>query len=472
MKKNILGIGVIVCISLFLAGCTQTTENGDQTQTDLSLTEIRICDAPSENFSSVFITFSEVKLFSNETGWISFLSETKSIDLMYLHMNNLTEQLGLEDIDVGNYSKLWIVVENASGVLSANGETIYFDVPSDTLKIQHLFDFQKGNNTITIEVNLDESILIYNTGDVTTYKLLPVISELNVTCANGTQMRFRNNERIINFANGTQIRVQDENTLRNMIENRKPTIDMLVNGNRNNHLTVDLNESITFDASETVDIDNDTLSFNWDFGDGTTSTEPVVNHSYTTSGTFQVTLTVSDGEIQDTATMLVTVRPGGQGDGGDNQGNILLTVRFGTQSYNFTQDDLTELPTMTGQGSYKKNSGAITGPYTYTGVSISTLLDSITSLPTTYTFRAQAHDGYALSYSMEEMNGHVMVYNDTGVEIGTGNLTMMIAYKQNNTYMNENSNGPLRIVFVDTEPKITSSGLWLSSLTEIEIIQA
>jgi len=471
MKKNLIGIGLIVCICLVLAGCTQTTENGDETQAALSFTEIQICDAPSQNFSSVFITFSEVKLFSDDTGWISFLSEPKIVDLMYLHLNNLTEQLGLKDIDVGNYTKLWIVVENASGVLSATAETVFLDVPSDTLMIQHLFDFRKGNNTVTVEVNLDESIIMCGDGDGATYKLLPVISELNVSCANGTQIRFRNNERIMNYANGTQIRVQDENTLRNIIGNRKPTIDMIVNGSRSDHITVDVNESILFDASQTFDIDEDIVSFVWDFDDGTTSTEPLVNHSYPGSGTYTVTLTVSDGEVQDTETITVTVRPDGQGDGGDGEGNNLLKIHVGSQFYNYTLDDLTVLPSVTGQGGYKKSSGAITGPYTYTGVAVSVLLDSLPSPPATYTFRAMAKDGYNLSYTMEEMNGHVMVYNETGVEIGTGNLTMIIAYKQNNAYMSENSNGPLRIAFVDTEPAITSSGLWLSSLIEIEITE-
>ncbi len=471
MKKNLVGISFIVCACLVLAGCTQTTENGDETQADISFTQIRICDAPSENFSNVYITFSEVKLFSNDTGWVSFLSELKTVDLMYLHLNNLTEQLGLEDIDVGNYTKLWIVVDNATGVLTATGETVFMDVPSDTLMIQHLFDFRKGNNTVTVEVNLDESILMYDDGDGATYKLLPVISELNVSCANGTQMRFRNNERIMNYANGTQIRVQDENTLQNMIGNRKPTIDMVVNGSRSTHITVDVNETITFDASQTFDIDADTLLFSWDFDDGTTSAEPIVNHSYAESGMYNVTVTASDGEVQDSLTIKVTVRPGGQGDGGDGEGNNLLTIRVQSRYYNYTLDDLTALPSITGQGGYKKSSGTISGPYTYTGVAISEILDSIPSLPATYTIRAKARDGYTLSYSMQEMNGHVMVYNETGVEIGTGNLTMMIAYKQNNAYMNENTNGPLRIAFVDTEPAITNSGLWLSSLSEIEITE-
>ena len=472
MKKKLVGIGSIICCFIVLSGCTQTTDNGDEIQAGISFTEIRICDSPSENFSNIYITFSEVKLFSNETGWISFLSEPTVVDLMYLHLFNLTEQLGLEDINVGNYTKLWIVVDNASGVLSTTGETVFLCVPSDTLMIQYVFDFRKGNNTITVDINLDESILMYGEGDGTMYKLLPVLSELNVSCANGTQIRFRNNERIMNYANGTQIRVQDENTLQNMIENRKPTIDMVVNGSRSDHVTVDVNESITFDASETFDIDADALSFSWDFDDGTTSTESLVIHSYAVSGTYNVTLTVSDGAVENSATMMVTVRPGGQGQGesGDGEGSNVLTIRVQSRYYNYTLDDLTAFPSVTGQGSYIKGTGKITGPYTYTGVTVSTLLNSISSLPATYTFRATARDGYNTSYSLQEMNGQVMIYNETGVEIGTGNLTMMIAYKQNNAFMSETTNGPLRIAFIGYESAITSSGLWLSSLVKIEII--
>jgi len=341
----------------------------------------------------------------------------------------LTEQLGLEDIPIGNYTKLWIVVDNATGVLSATSETIFFDVPSDMLKIQHLFDFRKGNNTITVDINLDESILMYGDGDEAKYKLLPVLSELNVSCANGTQIRFRNHERIMNYANGTQIRVQDENTLRNMIENRKPSIDMVVNGSRSDHVTVDIDENITFDASETFDVDSDTLSFSWDFDDGPTSTKSVVTHSYAVSGTYTVTLTVSDGEFEDSATSMVTVRPGGQGEGGDGQGNNLLTVRVGSQFHNYTLNNLTILNSVTGSGSYINQTGKITGPFTYTGVTVGMLLSTIPSLPTTYTFHAIASDGYNRNYSMDEVNGHVMLFNQNGAEIGTGNLTMIIAYK-------------------------------------------
>jgi len=38
------------------------------------------------------------------------------------------------------------------------------------------------------------------------------------------------------------------------------------------------------------------ISWLWDFGDGTTSTERNAIHRYTTEGTYEVTLTVSDSE--------------------------------------------------------------------------------------------------------------------------------------------------------------------------------
>ena len=152
-------------------------------------------------------------------------------------------------------------------------------------------------------------------------------------------------------------------------------------------------------------------------------------------------------------------------------GKTLLSITVGSQSYNYTLTNLTALGTITEQGSYINKVGKITGPNNYTGITISMLLNTIPSLPTNYTFRAIASDEYARNYTSEEVNGHVALFNDTGAETGTGNLTMIIAYKENGVLLNETTKGPLRIAFVDTEPSITNSGLWLSSLVKIEIIQ-
>lgn len=60
----------------------------------------------------------------------------------------------------------------------------------------------------------------------------------------------------------------------------------------------------TFDATKSYDPDNQQLDFLWDFGDGTTSKDPVVKHCYEKGGEYKVTLTVTDnsGLQCDTAT--------------------------------------------------------------------------------------------------------------------------------------------------------------------------
>ncbi len=72
--------------------------------------------------------------------------------------------------------------------------------------------------------------------------------------------------------------------------------------------TVQANHTITFDGSDSTDPDNDTLSFTWDFGDGSPEeTGSPVDHVYSIPGNFTVTLVVSDGEESNTTSLAITV---------------------------------------------------------------------------------------------------------------------------------------------------------------------
>ena len=56
-----------------------------------------------------------------------------------------------------------------------------------------------------------------------------------------------------------------------------------------------VNQSINFDASLSFDSDaEDTLFYNWDFGDGATSKDQTTDHIYNASGNYTVELTVTD----------------------------------------------------------------------------------------------------------------------------------------------------------------------------------
>ncbi len=70
--------------------------------------------------------------------------------------------------------------------------------------------------------------------------------------------------------------------------------------------------SCTFTGSTSSDPDSDTLTYSWDFGDGTSSTAANPAHNYASpGGSKDVVLTVSDGHgLSDTDTVTVTPSPG------------------------------------------------------------------------------------------------------------------------------------------------------------------
>ncbi len=69
-------------------------------------------------------------------------------------------------------------------------------------------------------------------------------------------------------------------------------------------------EAITFDASDSTDVDGDALTYVWDFGDGTKGTGKVAKHVYAQAGAVNAQLTVRDPlGLLDVVTRDLTVRP-------------------------------------------------------------------------------------------------------------------------------------------------------------------
>jgi len=80
-------------------------------------------------------------------------------------------------------------------------------------------------------------------------------------------------------------------------------------------------EQVTFDAGGSSDPDGDSLSYDWQFGDGATASGDTAGHTYDSAGDYTVTLTVSDGNgnsATDTTTLSVAT------DGGSTASNRIV----------------------------------------------------------------------------------------------------------------------------------------------------
>ncbi|MEW5761139.1 MAG: PKD domain-containing protein, partial [Candidatus Thermoplasmatota archaeon] len=64
---------------------------------------------------------------------------------------------------------------------------------------------------------------------------------------------------------------------------------------------------VFFDGSESYDLDNDTLKFEWEFGDGNKGYGKNIVHKYLKDGKYKVVLTVSDGNLTTSTYILVKI---------------------------------------------------------------------------------------------------------------------------------------------------------------------
>ena len=154
------------------------------------------------------------------------------------------------------------------------GETITFDAsgsydPDGTI-VSYLWDFGDGGTS-------SEAVVSHSYEDD---------GEYTVT------LRVADNEGLTDNKMVTQV-----------VNNRQPIANFTVSAS-----TVGKNVEVVFDASSSYDLDGSIVQYTWGFDDGTMASGATVNHTFTESGVYEVTLTVNDDDgATDSASLSVTV---------------------------------------------------------------------------------------------------------------------------------------------------------------------
>ncbi|WP_456394418.1 PKD domain-containing protein [Thermococcus sp.] len=250
---------------------------------------------PGENISFSALVHAEEDVVGKVVVWL--YRETSLVDY-YSQPLNLTAGDNRVDVttditvpNVGTYTLVYAFYRGLNSTVIASGsqslQTTGALITSMTTDRERYTEAEKINLTLVI------------TGTPGTYMLrisgIEEVLERNVTI-NGTEemslalpARLFDNKIVAellmgNYSTSRQIRVE--------VTNLPPSAYFEVRGN------VSVNSTLLFDASLSTDPGNDSLTYSWDFGDGTalTSSSPTVSHVYTAEGNYTVTLVVSDGE--------------------------------------------------------------------------------------------------------------------------------------------------------------------------------
>ncbi|MFC1490834.1 DUF4382 domain-containing protein [Candidatus Latescibacterota bacterium] len=211
---------LLFAISLLLiAGCnfddifSSNDSDSDKTNdTQTGTLKMLLTDAPAE-FKEVNITFSEIAVhfadgedYSLDTEpadgdssaakiagtWIVINGEEQTFNLLELS-NGVTALLGEQELTVGKYTQIRIVITDAEVVLDST-TTYPLTIPSGTLKIVSSFDIVEGEETELV-VDFDAARSVHTTGNGGTYKLKPTVRLINKgVCGsiNGTVTNYEN----------------------------------------------------------------------------------------------------------------------------------------------------------------------------------------------------------------------------------------------------------------------------------------
>lgn len=167
----------IALMSAALAGCLGGGGTGSAA--------VYVKDAPRDDFESLFVTFSEVRVHqsgsadaNSSAGWLTLVDEEHTVDLLAYSDDDSRAFLGKGNLSAGRYQSVVITLIGARGVLN-DGSEVDVEVSSGKVRLVQGFDVRAGETTrIVLDFDLDKPGSVVKAGD--RYRLTPVVGRVTV----------------------------------------------------------------------------------------------------------------------------------------------------------------------------------------------------------------------------------------------------------------------------------------------------
>src|SRR5208283_4095613 len=154
-------------------------------------------------------------------------------------------------------------------------------------------------------------------------------------------------------------------------------------------------------------------------------------------------------------------------------GPTVLTVTEGSVVNTYSMADLQAMPAISGNGGYMGQGGAITGPFPYQGVALTTLLNAVGGISEGEIITLTSSDNYTQQLTYDQIaNGSMLNYYDT-----TGNPitpspipTLTLIYSENGAAL-DSSHGPTELgaLALSSPNVLTDGSLWAKMVVSITV---
>lgn len=153
-------------------------------------------------------------------------------------------------------------------------------------------------------------------------------------------------------------------------------------------------------------------------------------------------------------------------------GEVALTVVSGSTTKTYTLAQLQAMPPTTGYGSTKNKAGVISGPDKYTGVSLTSLIDTVGGMTDTQSVKITAKDAFSKTFTYKQvyLGGDFNIFDEAGnPAVAAIKPYVLLAYSKNGSPLDATV-GPVQTVIIAAYDQVTENSLWVKLTVKIEII--